>query len=314
MMRRMSRLRQRALLAGCVLTALLAAAGLFVTDHGINPHVWLIVLTMAFLGLLAALDPWLRRRHNAELSTDEHLDAACRALATGLQAQWNEEVHSRGLTEPDLLDLHWTAAELDVSAEPAAPPGRSDAVVSAFQRQVNRRMVILGEAGTGKSTVAMLLTCGLLDRYDGGMVPVLLPLSTWNPAVEDIRTWLSRRLYEDHPALRNTELYGSYAGDLLIEQHRVLPVLDGFDDIPAHQRAEALARISKAFGVTRPLVLTSRTTEFAQAVHLAGPVPGADVVELAPLDLDEIAAEAGVAKGTIYYNFASKDALVEALL
>lgn len=34
----------------------------------------------------------------------------------------------------------------------------------------------------------------------------------------------------------------------------------------------------------------------------------------AGVTVDEIAAEAGVAKGTIYYNFASKDALVDALL
>ncbi|WP_197288779.1 NACHT domain-containing NTPase [Nocardia sp. NRRL S-836] len=286
----MSRIRQQALLAGCVLTALLTAAGLFVTDHGINPHVWLIALAVVFLGFLALLDPWLRRRHNAELSTDEHLDAACRALAAGLQVQWNEEVRSRGLTDPDVLDLHWTAPELDLSDEPDAPPGRSGAVVGAFHRQVHRRMVVLGEAGTGKTTVAMLLTCGLLDRYDGGMVPVLLPLSTWDPAAEDIRTWFTRRLYEDHPALSNTELYGSYAGDLLVEQHRVLPVLDGLDDVPAHQRADALARIAKAFPAGRPLVLTCRTGEYAQAVHLAGPLPGADVVELAPLDLDEVAS------------------------
>ncbi|MBB5955954.1 AcrR family transcriptional regulator [Saccharothrix tamanrassetensis] len=34
----------------------------------------------------------------------------------------------------------------------------------------------------------------------------------------------------------------------------------------------------------------------------------------AGVTVDEIAAEAGVAKGTVYYNFASKDALVDALL
>ncbi|MDU0289520.1 TetR/AcrR family transcriptional regulator [Saccharothrix longispora] len=34
----------------------------------------------------------------------------------------------------------------------------------------------------------------------------------------------------------------------------------------------------------------------------------------ASVTVDEIAAEAGVAKGTVYYNFASKDALVDALL
>lgn len=35
---------------------------------------------------------------------------------------------------------------------------------------------------------------------------------------------------------------------------------------------------------------------------------------LAGVTVDEIAAEAGVAKGTVYYNFGSKDGLVEALL
>ena len=35
---------------------------------------------------------------------------------------------------------------------------------------------------------------------------------------------------------------------------------------------------------------------------------------MAALTVDDIAAEAGVAKGTVYYNFGSKDALIEALL
>ncbi|MDQ0381867.1 TetR/AcrR family transcriptional regulator [Amycolatopsis thermophila] len=35
---------------------------------------------------------------------------------------------------------------------------------------------------------------------------------------------------------------------------------------------------------------------------------------LAGLTVDEIAAEAGVAKGTVYYNFGSKDGLIDALL
>lgn len=290
MMRRMSRLRQRAVLAGCVLTAVLAAAGLFVTEGGINPTVWLVCLALGFLLFLAALDPWLHRRRAAELSSDAHLDAACAALAQGLASQWREECVTRGLGDGELLDLRWTATELDVSDEPDAPAGRSDAVVGAFERQVNQRLVVIGEAGTGKTTVAMLLTVGLLDRYTDGMVPVLLPLSTWDPQTEDVRTWLTRRLYEDHPALRNTELYGSYAADLLVEQHRLLPVLDGLDDIPPDVRADALARINRAFPIGRPLVLTSRTTEFAGAVAMAGPVHGADVVELEPLDLDEVAA------------------------
>ena len=47
---------------------------------------------------------------------------------------------------------------------------------------------------------------------------------------------------------------------------------------------------------------------FDAALHLVGERGAASVT------VDEIAAEAGVAKGTVYYNFGSKDALVDALL
>ncbi|MBP2339578.1 MFS family permease [Saccharothrix coeruleofusca] len=285
----MSSFRQRAVLAGCVLAALLAAAGLFATDYGIDPDLWLIVLALGFVLFLAALDPWLHRRKAAGLATDANLAAARAALATALRGQWTEEFTARGLRRGELLDLHWSAPEPPLGDQPAAPPGRSDAVVEAFERQPRGRLVVLGEAGAGKSTTALLLTIGLLERRGDGPVPVLLPLSTWDPDAEDVRTWMTRRLYEDHPALRNTELYGSYAADLLVEQRLVFPVLDGLDQLPAAKRADALARLNRAFPPATPLVLTSRVAEFADAVAAAGPVAGADVVQLHPLDHEEIA-------------------------
>ncbi|WP_367134503.1 NACHT domain-containing NTPase [Saccharothrix sp. HUAS TT1] len=272
----MSRFRQRAVLTGCVLAAVLTAAGLFVTDYGIDPTLWLSGLALGFLALLAALDPWLHRRKAAGLATDDNLTAAATALARALHAQWNEECRARGLHDDTILDLHWSAVH--------GEPGHSDGVLRAFQR--NPRVVFLGEPGAGKSTTAMLLTIGLLSRPGDGPVPFLLPLSTWDPEAEDVRTWMTRRLYEDHPALRNTELYGSYAGDLLVEQRRVFPVLDGLDQIPAERRADALDRINRAFPGGHPLVLTSRTDEFAEA---GTPVAGAQVVQLQPLDHEEIA-------------------------
>ncbi|HEV7909400.1 MAG TPA: NACHT domain-containing protein [Pseudonocardiaceae bacterium] len=286
----MSRLRQRAVLTGCVLAALLAAAGLFITDFGIDPDTWLTALALGFLLFLAVLDPWLHRRRAAGLSTEDTLDAAAKALAVALHTQWRDECQARGLSGADMLDLHWSATDLPVSDLPDAPPGRSDAVVGAFERQRNKRLVVIGPPGSGKSTLAMLLTIGLLDRRSDGPVPLLLPLSTWDPDTEDIRTWMTRRLYEDHPALRNTELYGSYAADLMVEQRLVLPVLDGLDEIPAAKRADALERIKRAFPVGAPLVLTSRSAEFAGAVTRVGPVAGADVVEMHPLDHEEVTA------------------------
>ncbi|MCP2261131.1 transcriptional regulator, TetR family [Streptoalloteichus tenebrarius] len=62
-------------------------------------------------------------------------------------------------------------------------------------------------------------------------------------------------------------------------------------------------------GATRS-VRTEATKQklFDAALRLVGERGAAGVT------VDEIAAEAGVAKGTVYYNFGSKDALVEALL
>ncbi|WP_308258191.1 NACHT domain-containing protein [Saccharothrix obliqua] len=271
----MSRFRQRAVLLGCVLTALLAAAGLFVTDYGIEPALWLSALAVGFLAYLAAFDPWLQRKRAAGLATDAALDAAVRELATSLRAQWVDECRARGLDD-GALAVHWSSEQ--------GRPGRGDAVVGAFER--HPRMVFLGEPGAGKSTIAMLLTLGLLDRHENGPVPLLLSLSTWDPDREDVRTWLTRRLYEEHPALRNTELYGSYAGELLVEQRRVLPVLDGLDRIAATKRADALGGINRAFPVSAQLVLTSRSDAFADA---GVPVAGADVVTLHPLDHEEVA-------------------------
>ncbi|MBW4719924.1 TetR/AcrR family transcriptional regulator [Saccharothrix obliqua] len=53
---------------------------------------------------------------------------------------------------------------------------------------------------------------------------------------------------------------------------------------------------------------SSKQKLFDAALKLVGERGAASVT------VDEIAAEAGVAKGTVYYNFASKDALVDALL
>ncbi|GLY67638.1 TetR/AcrR family transcriptional regulator [Amycolatopsis taiwanensis] len=54
--------------------------------------------------------------------------------------------------------------------------------------------------------------------------------------------------------------------------------------------------------------MTSKQKLFEATLRLAGSRG------LVGITVDEIAAEAGVAKGTVYYNFGSKDGLIDALL
>ncbi|WP_177242768.1 TetR/AcrR family transcriptional regulator [Amycolatopsis marina] len=58
----------------------------------------------------------------------------------------------------------------------------------------------------------------------------------------------------------------------------------------------------------------SPRTEATRRKLFAATLKLADSRGLVGITVDEIAAAAGVAKGTVYYNFGSKDALVDALL
>ncbi|GDY29504.1 hypothetical protein GTS_11370 [Gandjariella thermophila] len=278
--------------AACGAAAALAVLGVVWTAPGVSTTTWLTGVAVAFLLVLAAADPWLRRSRVSGLASDEQLDAAADALATALRRQWQAERDARGLTDPEPLPLRWAPADpalADEAVAGAAPHGRLDQVVGQFERLPRRRLVLLGAPGSGKSTVALLLLLGLLDRRrPGDPVPVLLSLASWDPAAEDLRTWLARRLREEHPALANAELYGSYTADLLVEQRRVLPILDGLDELPDRLWAKAVEGINRAVPRTRPLVLTCGRTEFRRAVARAGVVNGATVVELAPLDPQDV--------------------------
>jgi hypothetical protein len=67
--------------------------------------------------------------------------------------------------------------------------GRFEEVIAqlaaGYARVPNRRLVVIGEPGSGKTVLAILLTLGLLRVCEsGGPVPVLLPVSSWDPVRE----------------------------------------------------------------------------------------------------------------------------------
>ncbi|GAA0650492.1 NACHT domain-containing protein [Kutzneria viridogrisea] len=288
----MSISRQRAVVVACVLIAVLATIGLVWTDNGINPTLWLSTVTALFIVLIGVLDPWMRNSASTDPSTPAQLASASTGLAQAVSAQLRAESEVRELSRPYQLPLTWSATPLVPADNPAAPDqlsGSVDAVVPWFRALPGRRVVVLGPAGSGKSSLALLLALGLLEDFGPhDQLPVLLPLGSWNPRV-DLRTWITQRLREDYPALRNTELYGSYAAELLVDQRRVLPVLDAFDEIPANLRVAALQGINKAVPPATPLVLTSRPTAYGSAVSRVGPLRNASVIELDPVEQDALA-------------------------
>jgi hypothetical protein len=104
------------------------------------------------------------------------------------------------------------------------------------------RLVVLGEPGTGKTMLMVGLVLDLLNpgrRNNGGPVPVLASLASWDPASQDLHGWLGATLITAYPALAAAAPPGS-AGrnrfEALAEAGLILPVLDGLDEIPGPTR------------------------------------------------------------------------------
>jgi hypothetical protein len=170
--------------------------------------------------------------------------------------------------------------------------GRTDRIgemVKEFRKLTRRRLVILGDPGTGKTTLALLLLRELIQHAKAhDPVPVLVSMSDWDPAAESMYDWLARRLAEDYPALR-AAVFGPDAPRSLVAQRRILPILDGLDELPEDIRPKILTRLNDV--AADPLVLTCRSMEYQAAVAALGGdvLTSGAVIEPSPLTLTDAA-------------------------
>jgi hypothetical protein len=245
----------------------------------------------------------LRRPPAVPADDQAMLERVPERLASAVRAQWQAEAGLRGLHRPEPLRLAWMATTRPVTAPAHTVTagtiagrvvrlrlhGHLDEVADKFLALPHRRLVVLGAPGAGKTVLAMLLTLALLDRRQPHEpVPVLLGLSQWDPTAEHLHVWLARRLGEDYPAMRGPG-FGPDVPQRLLAAGRVLPLLDGLDELPEEVRAIAIAELDRAHG-TQPLVLTCRSEEFEQAVAAGGALAAAAVVELEPVTAGQAAA------------------------
>lgn len=233
-------------------------------------------------------------------------DKAVRELAMAVTRQWTAEAVMRSLGRPEPIQLRWSSTrrttELTASAmvrrepgtgqpEPLSLQGDVADLVKKLRRQPKRQLVVLGQPGAGKTALAVLMTLSLLsDPEPGEPVPVLLPLSFWDPRTDHLYTWIANKLAQEYPGLGNTAVYGPHAGKRLVEDGYVLPVLDGLDEMPSELHAAAIDAIDLATAGGRPLVVTCRSAEYEEAVLRGGTtLAAAAVVEMDPVDLADAA-------------------------
>ncbi|GGL04511.1 NACHT and WD40 repeat domain-containing protein [Mangrovihabitans endophyticus] len=258
-------------------------------------------MSLLFAGVTLVLDliDRLRPAH-AELDTAVAVDE----LADAVGREWQAEATSRGLRDDSVLRLHWAPSpqagdSLDaVLQSSGGRPLRikldgelrdefDPAVVSLateYHKIPSRRLVLLGEPGSGKTVLAMLLTLGLVTtRQPGGACPVLLNVAGWDPVREGFDAWLIRTVaqiyYNGQP----------HAARELLRHGLLIPVLDGLDEIPEASRRAAVEKINLAVRGTRPVVLTCRSNEYTDAIRDGSAVLSrAPVIELKPVTVDDL--------------------------
>ena len=260
------------------------------------------------------------RAAHPNATTARDLPAIAEDLAGAVEAQWRDEVQVRRLNDPYPLPVSWLPAQPDLVEEwplvietakewPGGPPGQSTdwahdpadlaaqwaEIVEVFcERIPTRRLVVLGDPGSGKTMLLVRLAQGLLanraTRTDLA-VPVIFSLASWNPLEEGLFTWMEACLSRDYLGLGQAAPIPH--GDVsraaaLLAQKMILPILDGFDEMPFELRPVALDVINQSLPPGQGLVLSSRTQEFREVLEAPGIVSvklaGAVGIELQTLD------------------------------
>jgi hypothetical protein len=255
--------------------------------HPAQPPVTALV---GLVPLAAAALVWAM--HADEAATPTQLDLAAEALARLTASQWRAEAATRGLLDPRPMWVGWRSrSDLADHLENvgAAITGSSDEATSFaadFTQLPRRRLVIVGNAGSGKTTLAVLLLLALVEEPASEHVPVLVSLASWDPSREHLLTWLASRLEQDFVELR-ASAYGAFAARDLVRTGRILPILDGLDEMPEQLRTAAITAINRALPATSSIVLTCRTAEYESAVRKGDVITAAALIETQPLGSDE---------------------------
>ncbi len=285
------------------------------------------------LVLLVFSQLYIEWRERSVSKADGHLGRIADELARSVYKQWSGQANARRIDTPARLLVAWRISEerpfdtwqevcqlalqwrkdsrwADVSAgTPGDHQGTSE-LDELFAKIPTGRLVVLGKPGAGKTVLLVKLLLRLLERQDrkidwadrvrkDQIIPFLTSLSGWTPK-DDLGEWLADRLVAEHPSLRAPERLGQgrpTLAEALLRENLILPILDGFDEIPGAMRVIALEKINKALrpAMDTPLamVISGRSDEFRRAAKDASlktsVVPGAAVVLL-----EDVSPEAAI--------------------
>jgi DNA polymerase III delta prime subunit len=190
---------------------------------------------------------------------------------------WIEGLLEQSLHHATWIDLHlqkqalglespWRlmVQELDRGPRPL-PPGTS---ILQVLEEADEELLILGEPGSGKTTVLLYLARMLLDRAETDErrhIPIVFNLSSWAQHRLPFDAWLVEELKIRYQVPQPI-------GRAWVEAKQIFPLLDGLDEV-AESAREACVRAITAYAQSEhnplPSIICCRIQEYqALSVHL----------------------------------------------
>ena len=255
---------------------------------------WLFALAIILSGLVLILQRRVgdSSERDREIRTEADFKRNRRQLIERVRTDWIEGVLNQSLykvarielgleTKPDAvdrpLDVVVQRPDRESQSLPLGTPMRS-----VFD-DLGGRLLILGDPGTGKTTLLLELTRDLLDHADNDEfypVPVVFNLSSWAKERPSLVEWMADELS------RITRL-PEETWRVWLEREHILPLLDGLDEVALEHREECVARINdfRRQKARLPVVVCSRTRDYG-SLDTKLEMPGA--AEVQPLKPERV--------------------------
>jgi GTPase SAR1 family protein len=212
-----------------------------------------------------------RRQGNSEaLTPAKHSrirQALLKQVNLEVESRINSSLHNRVSyivldveQNPEQIELPWSG-EIKVGDQPKIRLDNTNIINVFDQSDVAGRLLILGQPGSGKTTMLLKLAEELLKRAKDNSthpVPVLFSLSSWKNDNQNIKDWLVDQL-KDKYGLRND------IGKQWISNQEIIPLLDGLDELVAERQEKCVLKINDFLhpsNWTNPLVVCSRIQEY----------------------------------------------------